>query len=136
GVPANLARLDIDDAGAVLSRRVARRGDTAAVRVPVADRVLRAGTHAKDLLRAGPVGPDHVAVAVLQVRAVLVRDIADPLTVVRPQAPEHGERVTSERCVIGAVRADLPDVELPGTVGRLGKTLVRSDREPFVLRTE
>src|SRR4029077_18311856 len=123
-------------AGAVLPGRVARRRDATPVRVPIAERVLGARADAEDLLHAGSVGTDHVAIAVLEIREVLVRDIADPRAVVRPQASEYGERVARERRVIGPVRAHLPDVQLSRAVGGLRKPLVRVHGEPPVVGTE
>ena len=81
-VPADLPGLDIHDPGSILSRRVARRRDVSAIRMPVAQSVLRPGAHAEDLPGARPVRTDDVPVAVLQVGEVLVRDVADPLAVV------------------------------------------------------
>src|SRR5206468_11679070 len=71
-LPIYLPRLDIDDAGAILTRCIARRRDATAVGMPVAERVLRAGAHAEDLLRTSAVRAYHVAVAVLQPGQVLV----------------------------------------------------------------
>src|SRR5207247_11482264 len=79
---------------------------------------------------------DDVPVAVLQIGRILVRDVADPLAVVRPHAPKYGERVACERGVVGAIRADLPEIELPGAVRRFGKSVVRADGEPSVVGAE
>src|SRR5206468_7409100 len=104
--------------------------------MPVAERVLRAGAHAEDLLRSSAVRAYHVAVAVLQPGQVLVRHIADPRAVIRPKAAKGWKRVTRQRRVFRTVRADFPDVELARSVGDFGKALVRGDGEPLTVRAE
>ena len=134
--PADRTGLEVEDAGAVLTGRVARDRETAAIRMPVGDGVFRAGLHGQDLTCAGPIRVDDIGVDVLEVAGVLVGRVADERAVGAPEAPEDGERVTGERCVVGAVGAHLPEVELTGAV-RCGRMpLVREHGDPRVVGAE
>ena len=130
--PAQLARLDVQDAGAVIAGGIARDRDALAVGVPAAEGVLRSLAHAEHLACCAPVGIDDVAITVLKVGHVLIGDVGDLCPVIRPARRKSGERVARQRRVRRPVALDLPKIQLARLVRRLGKTFVGVDEQPLI----